>query len=172
MSRRKAHAALTLAAFGLLLRAGSAPAGQADSPPAPAPDETPIGSTVIPSEASKPPKVTEWPHALRVSLSRKGPLAAGCHALLVREWLRLRCDGRVFALSLLAGKPEGIAFWIGGEHDAPFGELLMPLRRGDRRVFQLWAPGEDASFAFAPKPALVVQESWLDGDAAPVVTAW
>ena len=157
--------------FALLALAwpGLAPAG----PPGPAiAEDQPLDGPSIPTEASKPPKVTEWPGAQRVRLTRKGPQAAGCHALLVREWMRLRCEGDVFALSLLGGTPEGIAFWIGQANGTPFGEVLLPLRRGDRRVFQLWAPGKDADGAFVAKPMLVVQESWMAGQETPTVTAW
>ncbi|EYF05153.1 hypothetical protein [Chondromyces apiculatus] len=135
-------------------------------------EELLLDGEAIPAEASKPPTVAEWLAAPRVKFTRKGPAAAGCRAQMVRAWLRVRCEGQVFAVSLVGGGPEGVAFWIGGPVDAPFGELLTPVRRGDRRVFQLWAPGKDEAGMFAPKPMLVVQEQWIEGQRSPVLTAW
>ena len=131
-----------------------------------------ITGDTIPAEKSKSPKATEWTTAPRVKLTRKGPAAATCQAQLVREWMRVRCAGQVFAISLLGGSPEGVAFWIGGTAEEPIGEILTPVRRGDRRVFQLWAPSKDAAGVFAPKPMLVVQEQWVEGQKDPILTAW
>ena len=161
--------ALALAA---LAWSGDVPAGPVDAAKdTPAAPVTPLAEMVFPDQKSPTPKLSEWLSAPLVGLSRSGPAAAGCRARLVREWMRIRCVGQVFAVSLLAGTPEGIAFWIGGTEGDVFGEVLMPLRRGDRRVFQLWAPGQDAAGAFVPKPMLVVQEQWVTGE-RPVVSAW
>jgi hypothetical protein len=174
MSRRL----ITLGILGLavIARPSVAPAGPSDpapsAPSAPTDEEKPIDGDAIPTERSKSPKAAEWAAAPRVKFTRKGPAAAGCRAQIVREWLRVRCDGQVFAVSLVGGAPEGVAFWIGGTATEPFGEILTPVRRGDRRVFQLWAPGKDAAGMFVPKPMLVVQEQWVEGQKAPVVTAW
>jgi hypothetical protein len=170
MSRRLALGILALAAIAW---PGVAPAGPSD-PAASAlgDEEKPLDGDAIPAEKSKSPKATEWLAAPRVKLTRKGPAAATCRAQMVREWLRVRCEGKVFAISLLGGSPEGVAFWLGGTAAEPFGELLTPVRRGDRRMFQLWAPGQDAAGNFVPKPMLVVQEQWLEGQRNPIVTAW
>jgi hypothetical protein len=68
-----------------------------------------------------------------------------------------------------------VAFWItpskGSSEMTRGGEVLLPLRRGDRRVIQIltFGPGYDGPFTLLP--AIVVQEQWLEGDAAPTVTA-
>lgn len=161
--------ALALAAFAW---APDVPAGPPDAEKGASPGPvTPLAEITFPDQKSAPPKLGEWLDAPIVGLSRLGPAAAGCRARLVREWMRIRCVGQVFAVSLLAGTPDGIAFWIGGTDGDVFGEVLMPLRRGDRRVFQLWAPGQDAAGVFVPKPMLVVQEQWVTGE-RPVVSAW
>lgn len=174
MKRHLASGMLALAA--LLAQPSVAPAGPSDPAAAPPKDpkdeEKPLDGDAIPIEKSKSPKATEWATAARVKLTRKGPAAAGCRAHLVREWMRIRCEGQVFAISLLGGSPEGVAFWIGGTAAEPFGDILTPVRRGDRRVFQLWAPGKDAAGMFVPKPMLVVQEQWIEGQKAPIITAW
>lgn len=167
---------LGILALAMIAWPSAAPAGPAaTAAPAastPGDEEKPLDGDAIPAEKSKSPKMTEWPAALRVKLTRKGPAAATCRAQLVREWLRVRCEGQVFAISLIGGSPEGVAFWIGGTAAEPFGEILTPVRRGDRRVFQLWSPGKDAAGMFVPKPMLVVQEQWIEGQKSPIVTAW
>ncbi len=170
MSRRLAFGILALAAIAW---PSAAPAGPSDpAANAPGDEEKPLDGDAIPAEKSKSPKSPEWLTAPRVKLTRKGPAAASCRAHLVREWLRVRCEGQVFAISLVGGSPEGVAFWIGGTAAEPFGEILTPVRRGDRRMFQLWAPGQDAAGMFVPKPMLVVQEQWVEGQKSPIVTAW
>lgn len=170
MSRRLTLGILALAATAWPSVAPAEPSAPTAS--APGDEEKPLDGDAIPAEKSKSPKAAEWLAAPRVKLTRKGPAAATCRAQLVREWLRVRCEGQVFAVSLVGGSPEGVAFWIGGTAAEPFGELLTPVRRGDRRVFQLWAPGKDAAGMFVPKPMLVVQEQWVEGQKSPIVTAW
>lgn len=160
-------------ALGALIWPGDLPAGPTD--PAPTPSASaplPLSNAPFSDEKSSPPKVTEWSSASEVAPTRAGPAAAGCRAHLVREWMRLRCSGKIFAISLVAGTPEGIAFWIGGSEAEPYGDILMPIRKGDRRVFQLWAPGQDGAGAFAPKPVLTVQEQWQPTDKSPVIVLW
>ena len=170
MSRRLALGIFTLAAIAW---PGAAPAGPSDPVAnAAGEEEKPLDGGAIPAEKSKSPTAAEWKAARPVKLTRKGPAAATCRAHLVREWMRVRCEGQIFAISLLGGSPEGVAFWIGGTAEAPRGEILTPVRRGDRRVFQFWAPGKDAAGMFVPQPMLVVQEQWVEGQKNPIVTAW
>jgi hypothetical protein len=170
---RSRHIALGILALAAIAWPSIAPAGPSDPGANSAKEEErPLDGDAIPAEKSKSPKATEWTSATRVKLTRKGPAAATCRAHLVREWLRVRCDGQIFAISLIGGSPEGVAFWIGGTATEPFGDILTPVRRGDRRVFQVWAPGNDAAGNFVPKPMLVVQEQWVEGQKAPIVTAW
>ena len=162
-----------VALFGALVWPSDVPAGPTEPAPATTPsDPISLAGAALSDEKSSPPKISEWSSAPQVFPTRMGPAAAGCRAHMVREGLRLRCAGKVFAISMVAGTPEGIAFWIGGTEAEPFGDILMPLRKGDRRIFQIWAPGQDASGAFVPKPMLVVQEQWQPTDKSPVVVLW
>jgi hypothetical protein len=144
----------------------------ASAPPAPPVNDAPLLDADPPSADKSPsPKPDEWSKATPVRLTRTSPTGGGCRAVRVREWLRIRCATKTFAVSLLGGSNEGVAFWIGPESDGQPGEIQFPLRRGDRRVFQFWAYGKDAEGGFQAKPLLVVQEQWIEGDAAPIVTA-
>ena len=130
-------------------------------------EERALESVAIPSARSPSPKLTDWTSAVRVRPTRRSP-AASCRVELVREWLRVRCAGEAFAISLLGGDFEGIAYWI--DPTTKEGEVLMPLRVGGKHVFQLWKAGKDRAGAFAPEPTLVVQQYWLEGAAAPTLT--
>ncbi|CAN94201.1 putative secreted protein [Sorangium cellulosum So ce56] len=139
-------------------------------------DELPLDAAPFPPEPSKQPTAAEWKAAPRVRLSRAGPAAAGCRAYRAREWLRIRCpELTVSAISLLGGKTEGVAFWIdpprGGSELPRGGEVMFPIRRGDRRVIQIltFGPGYDGPFTLLP--AIVIQEQWLEDEPAPTVTA-
>ncbi|WP_437718941.1 hypothetical protein WMF45_22565 [Sorangium sp. So ce448] len=139
-------------------------------------DELPLDAAPFPPEPSRQPTAAEWKAAPRVRLSRAGPAAAGCRAYRAREWLRIRCpELTVSAISLLGGKTEGVAFWIdpprGGSELPRGGEVMFPIRRGDRRVIQIltFGPGYDGPFTLLP--AIVIQEQWLEDEPAPTVTA-
>jgi hypothetical protein len=155
--------ACALAAFTAIV-AASAPLATPAAPPStlesdvPGPDKSPV------------PSYAEWQAATQVKLSRTSPAASGCVASRVREWLRVRCPQRTFAISLLGGSNEGLSFWIGPEDKGRPGEVQFPLRRGDRRVLQLWTDGKAADGSAMPEPSLVVQEQWLEGQAAPTVS--
>jgi len=135
------------------------------------PSDAPSFASDVPSaERSTAPSAAEWRDAKPVKLTRRGPRAASCEAKRVREWLRVRCQTKTFAISLLGGANEGLSFWIGGEAEGQFGEVQLPLRRGDRRVVQLWATESDSTGTSVVEPSLTLQELWADGDAAPTVT--
>ncbi|WP_437987390.1 hypothetical protein [Sorangium sp. So ce117] len=156
--------------------AGARNAAATDAAATDAGDELPLDAAPFPPEPSKQPTAAEWKAAPRVRLSRAGPAAAGCRAYRTREWLRIRCpELTVSAISLLGGKSEGVAFWIdpprGGSELPRGGEVMFPIRRGDRRVIQIltFGPGYDGPFTLLP--AIVIQEQWLEDEPAPTVTA-
>lgn len=127
-------------------------------------------------EVSAAPKVDEWKSARPVKLARSVP---ACSAYLVREWLKIHCSGFPGAgVSLLAGSRDGVQVWVdpsGGEgaqgmkrpRDA---EIILPLRRGDGRFFQIAQFGEGYDGPVGWSNAYAVSESWIDGDPAPIVT--
>ncbi len=161
--------------------AAPSPAAAESSPPAaaashvgpsvPVPSDAPLLASDVPAgERSPLPSSAEWTAAKAVKLTRRGPRATSCGATRVREWLRVRCLSTTFAISLLSGSNEALSFWIGGEPEGRFGEVQLPLRRGDRRVVQLWATGADSAGARVVQPSIVLQELWPEGDPAPTVT--
>ncbi|UQA55781.1 hypothetical protein [Polyangium aurulentum] len=141
------------------------PAGAASS------DAVPLDADPPGTEKTKTPSFDEWSKARKVRLTRTGPAAAPCTAYRVREWLKVRCMGtRPHAMVVLGGDAAEVSFWI--DHDERRGgEVQFPLRRGDRRVVQIWTGEADEAGVFKPRPALVIQEHWLEDRAAPTVTA-
>jgi hypothetical protein len=127
-------------------------------------------------EASAKPTADEWRSAPEVEPTRRGPRAARCHVWRVREWVRVSCPDLVTAsIAMLGGTAQGMAFWIdpvreGADGKLPSGgEVLFPVRRGDRRVVQLLSFGAGYEGPFTQLPALVVQESWLPDEEEPVL---
>ena len=176
LARRRAAALVTVMSVvgaGLsapVLAAPDAPVAPSASPASPAPsvEERPLEDQPIAAERSPSPKLPEWLAAPSLRPARRSAAAAGCRVYLVREWLRVRCAGETFALSLVGGDAEGVAFWI--DPLTKEGEVLMPLRRGGRHVVQLWKAGKDASGGFVTQPSFLIQEHWIEGAAAPIVT--
>ncbi|AKT37280.1 hypothetical protein [Chondromyces crocatus] len=152
---------------------GAGPA--AGSTPPEAPSERPLGDLPFPTDPSKQPTPAEWASAPTVRLTRMGPAAAGCRAYRVREWIRFRCPHlTVSAISHLGGRTEGVAFWITPPKDSDLprgGEVMFPIRRGDRRVFQILTFGAGYDGPFTLLPAIILQEQWLDGDPQPTLIA-
>ena len=130
----------------------------------------PLTADVPGADKSTVPTAKEWLAAEPVELSRLSPAGATCVATRVREWLRVRCPIKTFAISLLGGSNEGLSFWIGGEAEDRPGEVQFPLRRGDRRVVQFWVERSATGGETVIEPGIVVQEHWLAGDPSPTVS--
>jgi hypothetical protein len=159
----------------MLLSAISVPcallvSGAWSAPTEPASVVPPLESDVPGTDKSPVPTAKEWQDAARVKLSRTSAAGASCAATRVREWLRVRCPIKTFAISLLGGSNESLSFWIGPEREGQFGEVQFPLRRGDRRVLQLWTQRAGADGTLVPEPSIVIQEQWVEGEPAPTVT--
>ena len=92
------------------------------------------------------PTVKEWANAPPVLMT--SGLASGCKAFRIREWIKIHCaDLITLQLTLLGGEPEGVSFYIPpAPQDETWtrrGEIIFPVRRGDRRMFE-WATAGDS----------------------------
>jgi len=174
-----AAALLTPAAFAPAQPLGSAaPSAAPAASAAPPPSEEGKSLDADPPgvEISKAPKIDEWKSAPRVKLARGVP---ACNAYRVREWLKIHCSGFPGAgVSLLAGSQEGVLVWVdpsGGEGSEAMtkprdAEIVLPLRRGDGRLFQIAQFGEGYDGPIGWNNAYSVSEYWVDGEPAPIVT--
>ena len=176
---------LTIAAVAALLTpAAEAPADPAASAapsasaaPAPASGEgTSLDAAPPSAEVSKAPTAEEWKTASRAKLARS---VAACNAYRVREWLKIHCSGFPGAgVSLLAGSRDGVQVWVdpsGGDGPEAMtkprdAEIILPVRRGDGRLFQIAQFGEGYDGPIGWNNAYSVSEYWVDGEPAPIVT--
>jgi hypothetical protein len=126
----------------------------------------------FPVDKSKAPKLGEWKDAPHVRLSRVAPRVTGCHASRIREWINVHCDRHTAGLRLVAGSTEGIALWVpealpGDEMNkfssmGRFGEIVFPVRPGDRRVFE-WFDIEAEYEGWGSQSSLLLEEQWRPG---------
>ncbi|UQA54558.1 hypothetical protein [Polyangium aurulentum] len=151
---------------------------RADAAPAAPPEEAerPIDfEPILVEDDLKPPKSSEWVNAARVRITRRGPRAAGCRAWRTRSWLKVHCDAKITAAALVGGTSAGTSFWLSppkpGEPSPEAGEVMFPMRPGDRRIFELFSFGETYGGSMV-SPGLVLQEYWLAGEPAPTVVMY
>ncbi len=122
----------------------------------------------LPTDKSPPPKVAEWQQAPEVALVR--PLPTGCKAHLVREWLRVRCPRRLRGVVQISGARAGTSLYArdhsfsNGAFKPDVTEVLLPIRRGERRVLEV------VGGPFGLVGAMSVSVQWLDDQPGPWVT--
>jgi len=175
------------ALFCLLL--SSRVASPEDPPDAGEPAESMPFLGSIPMEKSKVPALAEWNAAKDIG----GRYATWnrCKLRRVREWLRLRCLGENgLGAELLAGTRGEASFsnvveektCTETEPGYPQSErtcktrveLVFPIRRGDRRYFQVVREGKKKwTHMLGFQPSLEVDTtlsaSWLEDEPSPVV---
>ena len=162
-----------------------------EKPDLPAFDHEPFGD-----EKTKTPDADDWKAAKQVRLSRVSrSVPSGCRAWRVREWMKIHCDLKTAGLRMLAGKSEGVSLVISeslvSEKEAMqnpelfskhfetmgrIGQIVFPVRRGDRRVFE-WlsleiASGYDSGQSAVPRSTMILEEQWLDGDKPYIALLW
>jgi hypothetical protein len=153
--------------------ASSAPSGP---PERPAPIEL-LEKQTIPTTPSPVPKLDEWKAAPAVEVARRdGYRTNACTVYRVREWLKVRCEMSVGAIYEHSGNPEGIAFWVrpienvwANMEQANGGEVIFPLKVGDRRLIQFFALQHDPCIGMGYGPSVMVDETWLEGEPGPIV---
>lgn len=134
-----------------------------------------------PSEASDHPKPDEWKKAEPVALVR--PLPSSCHARLLREWLRIRCDSwNPQSGAILTGDADDVFFFMvsaqsrmmhtQGRNSEGYVTLELPLRRGDRRLIQLTESDLMGYGGLGPQRLkMLLSVRWFDDDNGPTITA-
>jgi hypothetical protein len=75
-------------------------------------------------------------------------------------------------VQLVAGLREGVLVWAGEDR----AQIIFPVRKGDRRVLEIHPHSKHVFVGgyqgFAEQeggPSLVISETWLEGDDAPVL---
>ncbi len=180
LTLRSASAADPIAvasASGSASVAASASVAWPVGPPKRDPEPEPLEKQTIPTEKSKVPTLDEWRNAKQVEVLRRGVyFESDCKAYLVREWLKIKCELPVGAVFQHSGNPEGVAFWVRPKAELIMdmnspnpGEMLFPLRQGDRRLLQFFTLRHDSCIGIGFEPSVMVDETWLEGEPAPTV---
>jgi len=129
-------------------------------------------------EVTPRPKPEDWGKAPVVSLgpSTSALRAAQCKARRLREWLRIRCEGRsVGVVRMLGGRRDGMETRLGSSSsefdDFPQSvELVLALRRGDLRVLEVLEIALGYKGSSSIEPWFVFSEHWPAEDDAPSIS--
>lgn len=172
---RSASAASPAASASALVSA-SASANAPVGPPKREPSSELLEKQTIPTTASKVPTLEEWKTATVVDVERGSSAATNCVLYLVREWLKIKCNLVVGAIYQHSGNAEGVAFWVQPKteifstmFEANGGEMIFPLRSGDRRLLQFYSLRHDPCKGIDYEPSVMVDETWIEGESAPTV---
>lgn len=155
----------------------AADAGVDAGPQELAEEEKPIDfePIVISDKDPKTPKLSDWTKATRVRFTSRGPRAQSCRAWRFQEWIKVHCDTRTTATSLLAGSFKGVSMWLreppAGSPAPEAAEVIFPIRPGDRRIFEFFSFGETYGGSMV-SPGLVLQEYWLEGASVPTLVMY
>jgi hypothetical protein len=138
-------------------------AGTGDAAPPPPP---PLADDPPPAEKTPRPARAEWKSAPFVGFARATDNR--CKARRIREWVLVKCAiPNVDGFSLIAGTRDGVDFWM---NTMEFGSSSItfefPVRRGDRRVFQV----NPLAGKYGSSPEVILSERWSEGDPAPLLT--
>lgn len=145
------------------------------APPQPLPA---FDTAPFPEEESKLPTRAEWDQAQDVSLSRGRSMAYAadpCRARRVRAWMRIRCNISLASIALLGGDAHHVFIRLDPlpefESFPPGGEVIFPVRKGDRRVFEFLGLEWGYHGANSVTSFMVVSEAWLPGEEKPFLMA-
>lgn len=146
--------------------------GDADAgpPPIPAFDETPF-----PEEKSPRPKKDDWKTAPDMTLS-EGSTLGPCKVQRLREWIRIACASTSAQITLHCGSAEDVHLELGpvppdwGSFPET-GEMVFPVRKGDRRLFEWQGIEFGYKGANNATSLLVISELWLPGEEKPTLIA-
>jgi hypothetical protein len=149
-------------------------------------DEAEKAPPVYPSFAQVPfsdertpkPKDKEWATAERVAIDGLAGMAfpTPCETRRLHEWIRIRCTTATGSIALLGGNHEGLSLHLDPlkeEFDsfANGGEIVFPVRRGDRRVIEWLTVEFGYKGANSLTPFFVLSESWLPFEERPTILA-
>jgi hypothetical protein len=138
-----------------------------DAGPLPRFDEQPFGDA-----KTAAPTPEEWKAQKPVGLT--DPWARDCNVYRVREWIKITCATLMTSsIALLGGAREGVSLFIPPvPKDHSFstgGEVIFPVRRGDRRMIEWSTFGEGYEGPMGLELAFVISESWVADEPAPVI---
>jgi hypothetical protein len=147
----KARAATTGAPATTL----SAAAAPAPSPAAAEPASTSQnGIPEIPEGRSKPPSVAEWSSASEVNTQEANSRPDECFTKVVREWLKVHCDGNVIGIEAMESFGTQNADYFSSVRPGKAADFVVRLKRGKTQKLRICRdPGNAALFVNWPAAA-------------------
>lgn len=140
----------------------SAPVAPTEAPPA-APAPAPNGIPEIPDGRSKPPTVAEWGSATNVNTASKGAQPSNCYMKIVREWLKVHCDGFMQHVTNEEGLgAEGVEHftWVNDK----VADVVVRVRKGQSMKLRIVRDGQTVAMftnwpAGAPRPTVMALQN-------------
>lgn len=151
----------------------AASATSAAKPPRPAPT-VPLETLTIPQEASPRPTIEEWKTAEHIRVTRRSAEGRACETYRVREWFKVKCTKNLAVVKQHGGNTNDVFFWIGPNNSSDWayvngGEVMFRMRPGDHRVFEFFQMFPDMCYGQQSWPWVIVDETWVEGEAKPTV---
>lgn len=127
-----------------------------------------------PTTRTRPPSKADWESALPISARVYGEKARACEMRQHDEWLYVRCPKlKTSAITLLGGTRSELSYFIepaGADRVPGAGQVVFPLRPGERRVLSFWTLGPGYDGPLTVVPAIVLQTTWLKDGLNPTIT--
>jgi hypothetical protein len=115
------------------------------APPAAPVDVDEKGIPAIPDGRSGPPTVAEWSAAPSVNTQETNSQAKDCHMKIVREWLKVHCEGDVRSISDQDGLPKSTADMYQSVVNGKFADFVIRLKKGSTMKMRIHRDGNRAS---------------------------
>ncbi len=148
---RGAATASSATAVSSVVPAATAPA----APEAPAGAGAGKGIPAIPDGRSKPPSVAEWTDAAEVNTQEPNSRPDKCFTKVVREWLKVHCDGNVLGIEAMEAFGKQNADYFYSIRPGKAADFVVRLKRsktqklricrdpGNATLFVNWPAAED-----------------------------
>ena len=115
----------------------------AETPAKPSVDEH--GIPEIPSDRSNPPTVAEWSAAATVNTQGANSQAQDCFMKIVREWIKVHCEGDVKSISDKDGLPRSGADYYESIKPGKMADFVFRLKKGRTTKMRIHRDGDRAS---------------------------
>jgi hypothetical protein len=127
-----APSAMTTVAAVSSAAAASASASKPPSKENIAVDESKIDKSIpdIPSDRSKPPTIEEWKTGTVVNSQEKNSRPDKCEMKIVREWLKVKCEGDVLGVNDLDGFGVEGTDHFKALQEGKFADIVVRLKEG------------------------------------------